>query len=496
VALFSVAGASATTTINVPCTGQSDLVAAINAANTAGGGTLNLAHRCDYQLTSSPDDSENGLPAITTPITINGSQATIDGTNSFRDFEVDGPGGNLSARDLTITGGSVQDFGGGIANLDGTVMLDHSQVNGNSAGVAGGGIANATFDPSSVATLTLRNSSLNDNQQTSSDPDTSLGGGGIANVDGTVTLDHSQANGNTAAGFIGGGIANGDFFGSGGQSTLTLDHSQVNGNTLSTGFIGGGIASGDFMDSGGQSVLTVDHSQVNGNTAPNAGGGGIQNTLGSATVDHSQVNDNTSLNGGGIASGVQGNPTGTAELKLSYTEVDGNTATGPGFETGVGPVAAGGIANGSDAVIDHSQVDNNNAPNGIGAGVVNHGTMSLSHSEVNGNTASASGVLGSGGGIFNSSGTGPAVLTLDHSKVNRNSASGDGGGIANGAAMGKMSLPGGDVSLTHSEVRQNSAAHGGGIFNNGGTVTLSDTNVSGNVVDNCEPTNSIAGCTG
>jgi len=37
---------------------------------------------------------------------VNGHKATIDGTNSFRVFEVDGPGGNLSTRDLTITGGS------------------------------------------------------------------------------------------------------------------------------------------------------------------------------------------------------------------------------------------------------------------------------------------------------------------------------------------------------------------------------------------------------
>jgi hypothetical protein len=41
----------------------------------------------------------------------------------------------------------------------------------------------------------------------------------------------------------------------------------------------------------------------------------------------------------------------------------------------------------------------------------------------------------------------------------------------------------------------NHAAHGGGIFNNGGTVTLSSSQVTGNQVDNCEPTNSIAGCT-
>ena len=55
-------------------------------------------------------------------------------------------------------------------------------------------------------------------------------------------------------------------------------------------------------------MLTLNHSQVNGNTAPNAGGGGIQNLLGSVTLNNSQVDGNTSLNGGGIASGNQGNP--------------------------------------------------------------------------------------------------------------------------------------------------------------------------------------------
>lgn len=498
VALLSVTAASGKPSApptNVAC-GQQSLVDAINAANSAGGGTLNLAHRCDYQLTSSPDDSENGLPPISTPITINGNQATIDGTNSFRDFEVDGPGGSLSARDLTITGGSVPDFGGGIANLDGTVTLDHSQVNRNSAGAAGGGIANATFDPSSVATLTLRNSSVNNNQQSSGDPDTALGGGGIANVDGTVTLDHTQTNGNDAEGFVGGGIANGDVFGSGGQSTLTLNHSQVNGNTLPSGFQGGGIASGDFIGSGGQSVLTVNHSQVNGNTAPFAGGGGIQNVLGSATVDHSQVDGNTALNGGGIASGNRGGP-GTAELNVSFSEVNGNTATAaPGGEGP--PVAAGGIANGSEAVIEYSKVNHNRSPNGAGAGIVNHAMMTISHSEVNRNTAAASGVPGSGGGIFNAQGppnaTPADVLNIDHSRINHNSAGGWGGGIANGLP-GTGPGAGGAVTLTHSKVRHNNAAHGGGIFNRGGTVTLSHSKVTDNVVDNCEPTNSIAGCT-
>jgi hypothetical protein len=45
-------------------------------------------------------------------------------------------------------------------------------------------------------------------------------------------------------------------------------------------------------------------------------------------------------------------------------------------------------------------------------------------------------------------------------------------------------------------VTGNTAAHGGGIFNNLGTVTLSNTTVTGNVIDNCEPLNTIPGCTG
>jgi hypothetical protein len=449
--------------MKVAC-GQDALVAAINAANSAGGGTLNLAHECDYQLTSSPDDSENGLPAIATAIKINGNQATIDGTDSFRDFEVDGPGGSLSARDLTITGGS-SDVGGGIANFAGTVMLDHSQVTGNEAILAGGGIVSASINPdfspsSTVATLTVRNSLVSDNQQTLDGPDGGAGGGGILNLDGTAMLDHSQVNGNDAEGFFGGGIASGDYFGFGGET-----------------------------------VLTVNHSQVNGNTAPGAGGGGIQNALGSVTVNHSQVNGNTSLNGGGIASGTQGTPGGTAELRLNHSQVNGNTATAPPSSEGP-PIAAGGIANGGDAVLNHTQVDDNTASLTSGAGIVNHATMTLDHSEVNGNTAAGSGAAASGAGILNAQGppgTGPATtLTIDHSKVDNNSAGGNGGGIANG--VGGM-LVGGDVTLTHSEVRHNTAAHGGGIFNHGGTVTLTATKVTDNQVDNCEPTNSIAGCT-
>jgi len=455
---------SAAAQINVACSPDpAGLIAAINSANSAGGGTINLAAGCHYLLTT-PDNGENGLPAVTSRISLIGNGATIDGTGSVRILEVDGPGGNLSLQNITLTGGSA-DIGGAIANIGGTVSLNRSQVTGNAATEAGGGIASATFDPSSVAKLTLNNSSVSDNQQTDDSQD-ALGGGGIVNILGIASLNQSHVNGNDAQGFVGGGIASGDYM-----------------NFSST-----------------SSVLTINASQVDGNTAPNAGGGGIQNLLGSATLNNSEVNDNTSLNGAGISSGSGGNaPPLVSHLTLNNTRVDGNTAiTVPTPGEGP-PIAGGGIANGGDASLNNSEVNDNTASHASGGGIVNHGRMTLNNSEVNGNVAAGSGLVGSGGGVINAQGppgTGDTILTVNNSQVNDNHAHGDGGGIANGVPFGGMGLPGGAVTLHNSQVTGNVAAHGGGIFNSGGSVTLSNTAVTGNTPDNCEPPGTIAGCSG
>ena len=397
-------------------------------------------------------------------------------------FEVDGPGGNLTLNNVTVTGGSATDFGGGIANIGGVVTLNHSQVTRNMAAEAGGGIASATFDPASVAKLTLNNSAVTDNSQTlppSQDPSEvgGVGGGGIINLLGTATLNGSRVSGNTAMGMVGGGIANGDYMMSGSTS----------------------------------SVLTLNRSQVDDNKAPNAGGGGgIQNLLGSVTLNGSEVNRNTAPNGAGISSGNGngGAPPGTSHLVLNGSQVNGNIATAPvpgtGGESGP-PIAGGGIANGGSAVLNGSQVDFNIAQHTSGAGIVNHGAMTLNRSEVNFNTAQgnrrrACGVR-SGGGIINAQGppgaANTAILTLNSSLVAGNRAAGDGGGIANGVPLGgPMPLVGGPVTLNHSLVIGNQAAKGGGVFNSGGTVTLAFSPVVLNHPDNCEPLGTIAGCVG
>ena len=228
---LAAAPAQAGTGGSVPCSSAA-LIAAVTAANAAGGGAINLTPRCHYALTTAVGNGD-GLPPVTTRIAVNGNGATIDGTGAVRVFEVDGPGGNLSLTNVTITGGSA-DNGGGIENLGGTVTLNFSTVTRNTATDAGGGIASATgLVGTSVAKLTLNFSRVTDNSQTAGPASSnSLGGGGIVSILGKVTLNVSQVSGNTAMGLVGGGIASGDYINfSGTSSFLTLNNSRVTGNT-------------------------------------------------------------------------------------------------------------------------------------------------------------------------------------------------------------------------------------------------------------------------
>ncbi len=396
--------------VDVPCSGSeggaAGLIAAINNANAGGGGTINLARRCTYVL-SVPNNAKpmlgaNGLPLVTSRITIKGGSdnggsdgdtgASVDASESagttiagngtgFRIFEVDGPGGNLTLRGLTITRG-FSSFGGGILNNDGVVTLNHSQVTGNMAGQAGGGIASG--DPThlgSIATLTLNFSQVNAN--------TALslggfgGGGGILSMAGALTLNHSQVNDNTSAGG-GGGIASGSGGGAG-SSTLILKFSQVNNNTSTGGprAGAGGIANGG--------MATISESQVNNNKAPGAAGGGILNH-GTMTINHSEVNGNQAANDGlgndGIGGGIANLLFGIGGvLTINSSQVNGNSASGIGggiLEAGFnldGTFAAGGLL-----ALNHSQVTENTSVSGGGIWATAGSPVTLKHTSIRENT--------------------------------------------------------------------------------------------------------------
>ena len=396
-----LAAAPAQASTGVPCD-TAALIAAITAADNSGGGAIDLAPGCTYALTqvnnTDPVAGPNGLPEITSQITINGSQTTIAGNGTFRVLMVTGSG-NLTVQGLTITGGTAS-AGGGMANFEGTLTLDHTTVTGNTAGA--------------------------------------IGGGGI--FSGTM--------------------------GTGPVGTTTLNFSQVNGNTSLTS------------------------------------AGGILNHAGTVILNSSQVNDNTAATGGGgIASGTGGlGGNNSSFLTVNLSQIDHNTSNG-------GPRAgAGGIANGGTATIDASQVNGNIAPGAFGGGILNHGAMTVNASTVSNNTTptDSSGDQGGGGGIANlniTPLTGVAdsgVLTVTLSQVDGNTATGLGGGILEDGVNPNDTLgpPGGPLTLKLSQVTGNSAGQGGGIYaSTGSPVTLTTTLIATNTPDNCFPLGSISGCT-
>ena len=342
VAALGTSAAGASVSINVPCSGTgggaAGLIAAVNAANTGGGGSINLAGGCTYHLTTRNNtaDGGNGLPVVTSAITVNGNGASIAGNNTnFRIFDVaGGEGGSLTLNALTVTGGKTPGPGGGIFNLEGTLTLNHSVVTGNTAGGGGGGITTGTANTGPIGVATLNNSQVTWNTVVSTEGG---GGGGILNHAGTLTVNSSEISHNTAPG--GGGIAGGPGNGNtGGSSLVTLNKSIVSDNTATGGPFGGG---GGIANGG---TLVSNNSEVTGNTAAGGVGAGILNHA-DATLNKTVVSGNSAPNdgigddglGGGIANAnfgfVPGAPSPT--LLVNNSQITDNSASGGG----------GGIAN-------------------------------------------------------------------------------------------------------------------------------------------------------
>lgn len=211
----------------------------------------------------------------------------------------------------------------------------------------------------------------------------------------------------------------------------------------------GGIGNGFF---GPGAELTLEESTVSGIS----GGRAITNN-GTLTLKKSTVSGNTF---GGIFNGVG------RTLTLEESTVSGNSV--PGFN-------GGGINNQTDSsltLVDSTVSSNTGADHG--GGIFNGGTLTIEGSTVSNNTASA------GGGIFNGSG---ATATLTQTAISDN-ASGNpsgqhfGGGIRN---FGTMTLE--DSEVTGNTVTGDVSIGGGqgaGIDNSDGTMTLRRTTVSGN----------------
>jgi hypothetical protein len=405
-----------------------------SANNSSGADAVQLGRGCVYSLGAQNNYwyGPNGLPAITSSITIEGNGATIQrgatiGTPTFRLFYVAADpanpktfnyvvpagsapgGGQLTLRNLSLRGGVAKGgdsngggggagFGGAIFN-QGIVVIERCAISGNlaqggssinsSVGTSGGGIgSNSTFS----------------------------GGGGFGpGVFGGGAGGHGGGGGGGGAGFMvgedgaatsaanganGGGSATG-LGGKGGDGItvagLAGDGSGGGGGS-STGYLGGGGPGGGF-GAGGSGTF---------NNPGEAGGGGVGGGGGNRS--------GTSLGAGGGGFGGGG---GGAIVGASM--ISGGKG---GFGGGGGRAASNGGAGGAS---------------GFGGGY--------------GSNAGGGGGAGMGGAIFNMQGN----LTIRNSTVAANEAR---GGTDNVTDHGK--------------------GYGGAIFNMNGSFTAEDSTFANN----------------
>jgi len=303
-----------------------------------------------------------GLPLIRSEFSIRGNGSTIQrapGSADFRLFGILGEG-RLALSDITLSGGKLDNFGGGaiyvaagadldlefdavitgnsaenggaIFSLGAVNLFNDSQITGNSASLNGGGIylKNETGD----ARLLSPNVSINNN--------TATNGGGVAVSEGaSLDLFRGVISNNTAQN-SGGGIAveNAVLSGSGGT---------IQGNSATT--FGGGISL--YAESSVNSIIRIRSITVSGNSALSGGGVMVNAETGavfSLQLQDSEVVSNNANFGAGLFARK-------SDLNISDSSISGNSASNSG----------GGIRLFfSNAEIDRSTIFDNTAPSGGG----------------------------------------------------------------------------------------------------------------------------------
>jgi hypothetical protein len=348
-------------------------------------------------------------------------------------------GSKLTISAATITGNRAGQIGGGIANFEGTLVIDEGSIVTANTAPSGGGMAQLLFLGTAPAT-TIDGSTVSGNSAET--------GGGIINSLGSVVIQGATVSGNTAT-RIGGGIVN--------VGTLVVrDGSSVSGNKAVTE--GGGI----FNDS--NSTLTIRNSTVGG-SSPDAGntalrGGGIFNqgtlTLESSLVAGNKATGTDPLDDGG--GGIFNSSSGAATVSGSTVEANGATRGGGMFNRGTLDLLANSIVVGNEA-------------EEAGGGIFNDGrghasgTIAIRGSTIRANTA------GTGGGISNAGGT---LIVENGSSIVENQATGTGSVDGGGGLHSQV-----NATIRGSTVAGNFAQHGGGIRFSG-EITIQDSDIQGN----------------
>ena len=345
-----------------------------------------------------------------------GTNGTIIGTDDatddvvgdgFRIFNInDGSPGNIevTVADMILVDGDSSGFGGAIYTEESLTVLRVLALSNTSA--SAGGFVFASL--SGGASLVIDDSTIDDGSSGTE-------GGGVAAFvyGGSVNITESTITGNTSTG-DGGGIY---IYGDSASNDISINNTEVIDNT---GDIGGGIML--YTASGG---ARIEGSVISGNTARRgAGAFGLIGAGSEATVAGTLLSNNiASERGGGLGANVGGT------LNVMESRVTGNEAA-DGSGAGL-MFTADGTAN-----IDSSAIVANTAT-ASGGGVsidfqTTGATANVLSSTISGNTSGDAPGLGS---------TGDGAVSIRHSTIARNNAT---------APSAAVKTTGQDVTVTHS----------------------------------------------
>jgi hypothetical protein len=230
---------------------------------------------------------------------------------------------------------------------------------------------------------------------------------------------------------------------------------------------GGGL----YLNYSGQGdAVDMDHVIVRANTAGAAAGGlGINfDDFAGFDMRNSQVYCNAAYEGGGIY--LQGTPSfGLLSARIETSDVYSNTASlSAGFENHSGNSAV-------PVVMLNSHL-HDNAAGFYGGAIGNYGTLIISATTLNGNSAASR-----GGGIYNYTG---GTVAVTNSAISSNVVSGTTGSLGGGGIYTEAST----IQITTSTISGNRVTNGsgGGIFNGlpftgaGGMLSLANCTIAGN----------------
>ncbi len=461
-------GGTETTLTDV--TMESNVTGAVGAvpANPGNGGALHVTADGDVVVSGGVFATNvaaaeggglwNGSGTMTIDGAVIGDNVVTGGSADAGDAEAQGGGGIFNQAGMVVVTntrmignraeGAVSSGGGIFGNEGTTLQMMDSEMRGNTANRAGGGI-----EVRAGSTTTLHRVTLSQNTANTTGSGGGGNGGGLhVTGDGDVDISSSVIADNIAA-TEGGGLWNNT-----GRMNIAATAILNNVGQGADAADGGG---GIFNNAGGGTggTVVVSNSRIVGNRATGAagsGGGILNNDGGTVDVIDSVIAGNTANRAGG---GIELRSDSTATL----TRVTlGGTASTFANDAGANPGNGGGlhITGTGAASVDDSTVGFNIGAEGGGLWNSPDGVLSVFNSTVSNNTARTS----SGGGIHLEAGmaTPTAVNALSFVTVALNSAAA-GGGI--------MVEPGVSAAAESSLIAENSADDIAGDLGGSSTVT-------------------------